>query len=91
MKLVTTIEAPVLDMFSRDWEFDGKKGTTHFVIAYDYESHSIIRLVVDDDDSKLFDTVCDLALLQTYKLKVVLDESFDKVRKQLIGVEAIGK
>ena len=32
MKLTTTVKAPVLDMFSRDWEFEGKKGTAHFVV-----------------------------------------------------------
>lgn len=25
MKLTTTVKAPVLDMFSRDWEFEGKR------------------------------------------------------------------
>lgn len=25
MKLTTTVTAPVLDMFSSDWEFDGKR------------------------------------------------------------------
>lgn len=47
MKLTTTINAPVLDMFSRDWEFEGKKGTAHFVVFYDYDNHTSERLVVE--------------------------------------------
>ena len=47
MKLTTTVKAPVLDMFSRDWEFEGKKGTAHFVVIYDYDNHTSERLVID--------------------------------------------
>ena len=36
MKAQIKIKAPVIDMYSTDWEFDGKKGTTHFVVIYDY-------------------------------------------------------
>lgn len=36
MKLTTVVKAPVLDMYSMDWEFEGKKGTTNYVVIYDY-------------------------------------------------------
>ena len=33
MKINAVLQAPVIDMFSREWEFDGKKGTSHFVVV----------------------------------------------------------
>lgn len=91
MKLSTTIKAPVLDMFSRDWEFEGKKGTSHFVVIYDYDNHTSERLVIDSENDKLFDIISSINLLDEYKLTVVLNESYGKLRKELVGVEALGK
>lgn len=91
MKLTTTIKAPVLDMFSRDWEFEGKKGTAHFVVIYDYDNHTSERLVVDSENSELFDIISSINLLDEYKLTVVLNEAYGKLRKELVGVEQLGK
>lgn len=91
MKLTTTVNAPVLDMFSSDWEFEGKKGTTNFVVIYDYDNHTSERLIVNADNSALFDKLQDIALLNEYKLTVVLNEAYGKLRKELVGVEALGK
>lgn len=91
MKLTTTVTAPVLDMFSRDWEFKGKKGTAHIVVIYDYDNHTSERLVIDSDNYKLFDIISSINLLQEYKLTVVLNESYGKLRKELVGVEELGK
>ena len=91
MKLTTTVKAPVLDMFSRDWEFEGKKGTTHFVVIYDYDNHKSERLVIDSANDKLFDIISSINLLQEYKLTVVLNEAYGKLRKELVGVEELGK
>lgn len=91
MKLTTTVKAPVLDMFSRDWEFEGKKGTAHFVVIYDYDNHSSERLVIDSANDKLFDIISSINLLQEYKLTVVLNEAYGKLRKELVGVEELGK
>ena len=87
MKLTTTVTAPVLDMFSSDWEFDGKKGTSHFVVIYDFENHTSERLIVD----KLFQLIGNIELLKEYKLTVVLNEAYGKLRKELVGVEELGK
>lgn len=91
MKLTTTVKAPVLDMFSRDWEFEGKKGTSHFVVIYDYDNHKSERLVIDSANDKLFDIISSINLLQEYKLTVVLNEAYGKLRKELVGVEELGK
>ena len=91
MKLTTTINAPVLDMFSRDWEFECKKGTAHFVVIYDYDNHTSERLVVDSENDKLFDIISSINLLDEYKLTVVLNEAYGKLRKELVGVEQLGK
>lgn len=91
MKLTTTVTAPVLDMFSSDWEFDGKKGTSHFVVIYDYDNHTSERLVVNSENSKLFDIISSINLLDVYKLTVVLNEAYGKLRKELVGVEQLGK
>lgn len=91
MKLTTTINAPVLDMFSRDWEFEGKKGTTNYVVIYDYDNHISEKLVINADNSALFDKLQDIALLNEYKLTVVLNEAYGKVKKELVGVEELGK
>jgi hypothetical protein len=91
MKLTTTVKAPVLDMFSRDWEFEGKKGTAHFVVIYDYDNHTSERLIVDANNDKLFDIIGDIELLKEYKLTVVLNEAYGKLRKELVGVEELGK
>ena len=91
MKLTTVVKAPVLDMFSSDWEFEGKKGTTNFVVIYDYDNHTSERLIVNADNSALFDKLQDIALLNDYKLTVVLNEAYGKLRKELVGVEKLGK
>lgn len=91
MKLTTTVKAPVLDMFSRDWEFEGKKGTSHIVVIYDYDNHTSERLVIDSANDKLFDIISSINLLQEYKLTVVLNEAYGKLRKELVGVEELGK
>ena len=62
MKLTTTVTAPVLDMFSSDWEFDGKKGTSHFVVIYDFENHTSERLIVDINNDKLFQLIGNIEL-----------------------------
>lgn len=91
MKLTTTIKAPVLDMFSRDWEFEGKKGTTNYVVIYDYDNHTSERLVIDSENDKLFDIISSINLPDEYKLTVVLNEAYGKLRRELVGVEALGK
>ena len=91
MKLTTTINAPVLDMFSRDWEYEGKKGTAHFVVIYDFENHTSERLIVDINNDKLFQLIGNIELLKEYKLTVVLNEAYGKLRKELVGVEELGK
>lgn len=89
MKLTTTIIAPVLDVFSKDWEFEGKKGTANFVVIYDYDNHTSERLVFDSEDDKLFDIISDIDLLVEYKLTVVLNEAYGKLRKELVKVEKL--
>lgn len=91
MKLTTTVTAPVLDMYSMDWEFEGKKGTTNYVVIYDYDNHISEKLVINADNSALFDKLQDIALLNEYKLTVVLNEAYGKVKKELVGVEELGK
>lgn len=91
MKLTTTVTAPVLDMFSSDWEFDGKKGISHFVVIYDFENHTSERLIVDINNDKLFQLIGNIELLKEYKLTVVLNEAYGKLRKELVGVEELGK
>ena len=91
MKLTTTVKAPVLDMFCRDWEFVGKKGTALFVVIYDYDNRTSERLVIDSANDKLFDIISSINLLQEYKLTVVLNEAYGKLRKELVGVEELGK
>lgn len=91
MKLTTVVKAPVLDMYSMDWEFEGKKGTTNFVVIYDYDNHISEKLVINADNSALFDKLQDIALLNEYKLTVVFNEAYGKVKKELVGVEELGK
>ena len=91
MKLTTVVKAPVLDMYSMDWEFEGKKGTTNYVVIYDYDNHISEKLVINADNSALFDKLQDIALLNEYKLTVVLNEADGKLRKELVGVEELGK
>lgn len=91
MKLTTVVKAPVLDMYSMDWEFEGKKGTTNYVVIYDYDNHISEKLVINADNSALFDKLQDIALLNEYKLTVVLNEAYGKVKKELLGVEELGK
>ena len=62
MKAQIKIKAPVIDMYSTDWEFDGKKGTTHFVVIYDYETHQAERLTLPNEDISLFNVVSTLSL-----------------------------
>ena len=91
MKLTTVVKAPVLDMYSMDWEFEGKKGTTNYVVIYDYDNHISEKLVINPDNSALFDKLQNIALLNDYKLTVVLNEVYGKVKKELVGVEELGK
>lgn len=91
MKLTTVVKAPVLDMYSMDWEFEGKNGTTNYVVIYDYDNHISEKLVINADNSALFDKLQDIALLNEYKLTVVLNEAYGKVKKELVGVEELGK
>lgn len=91
MKLTTVVKAPVLDMYSMDWEFEGKKGTTIYVVIYDYDNHISEKLVINADNSALFDKLQNIALLNDYKLTVVLNEAYGKLRKELVGVEELGK
>ena len=46
MKLTTVVKAPVLDMYAMDWEFEGKNGTTNYVVIYDYDNHISEKLVL---------------------------------------------
>lgn len=91
MKINAVLQAPVIDMFSRDWEFDGKKGTSHFVVVYDFENHRAERLSVDPDNASVFQKVRDICLFDEYKLNIELTDSYDKVKKTIIGVEKVGK
>ena len=100
MKLTTTVKAPVIfwgtlemaEPFEGDsWEFEGKKGTAHFVVIYDYDNHTSERLVIDSANDKLFDIISSINLLQEYKITVVLNEAYGKLRKELVGVEELGK
>lgn len=91
MKFNTVVQARVIDMFSRDWEFDGKKGTSYFVVYYDNEIHRAERLSVDPDNASVFDKVRDLSLFDEYLLNIEFKEAYDKVKKTIIGVEKVGK
>lgn len=91
MKAQIKIKAPVIDMYSTDWEFDGKKGTTHFVVIYDYETHQAERLTLPNDDISLFNVVSDLCFLQEYELVCELNEAYGKIKKTLVGVVHNGK
>ena len=91
MKINAVLQAPVIDLFSRDWEFDGKKGTSHFVVVYDFENHKAERLTVDPKNSSVFQKVRDISLFDEYKFNIDLTESFDKVKKTITGVEKVGK
>lgn len=91
MKINAALQAPVIDMFSRDWEFDGKKGTSHFVVVYDFENHRAERLSVDPDNASVFQKVRDISLFDEYKLNIEITEAYDKVKKIITGVEKIGK
>lgn len=91
MKINATVQAPVIDMFSREWEFDGKKGISHFVVIYDYENHRAERLTVDPNNASVFQKVRNLSLFDDYKLTIELVEAYDKVRKTIVGVEKVGK
>lgn len=91
MKINAVVQAPVIDMFSREWEFDGKKGTSHFVVVYDFENHRAERLSVDPDNASVWQKVRDITLFDEYKLNIELTEAYDKVKKTIIGVEKIGK
>ena len=72
MKLTTTVKAPVLDMFSRDWEFEGKKGTAHFVVIYDYDNHTSERLVIDSANDKCYITFRTKGRSGSQSVKVVI-------------------
>ncbi|WP_308567772.1 hypothetical protein [uncultured Eubacterium sp.] len=91
MKAQIKIKAPVIDMYSTDWEFDGKKGTSHFVVIYDYETHQAERLTLSADDISLFNAISNLALLEEYELVCELNEAYGKVKKILLGVVQNGK
>lgn len=91
MKINAVLQAPVIDMFSREWEFDGKKGTSHFVVVYDFENHRSERLTVDPDNDSVFQKVRNISLFDEYKLNIELTEAYDKVKKTIIGVEKVGK
>ena len=82
MKAQIKIKAPVIDMYSTDWEFDGKKGTTHFVVIYDYETHQAERLTLPNEDISLFNE---------YELVCELNEAYGKIKKTLVGVVQNGK
>lgn len=58
---------------------------------YDYDNHTSERLVIDSANDKLFDIISSINLLQEYKLTVVLNEAYGKLRKELVGVEELGK
>lgn len=91
MKINAVLQAPVIDMFSREWEFDGKKGTSHFVVVYDFENHRAERLTVDPDNASVFEKVRNISLFDEYKLNIELTEAYDKVKKTIIGVEKVGQ
>ena len=91
MKINAVFQAPVIDMFSREWEFDGKKGISHFVVVYDFENHRAERLTVDPDNASVFAKVRDITLFDEYKLNIELTEAYDKVKKTIIGVEKVGQ
>lgn len=91
MKINAVLQAPVIDMFSREWEFDGKKGTSHFVVVYDFENHRVERLNVDPDNASVFQKVRNISLFDEYRLNIELTEAYDKVKKTIIGVEKVGK
>ena len=91
MKINATVQAPLIDMFSREWEFDGRKGVSHFVVVYDYDNHRAERFSVDPENVPLFSKVRDMTLFDEYKFTIQLDEAFDKVKKTVTGVEKIGK
>ena len=91
MKINAVFQAPVIDMFSREWEFDGKKGISHFVVVYDFENHRAERLTVDPDNASVFQKVRNISLFDEYKLNIELTEAYDKVKKTIIGVEKVGK
>ena len=91
MKINAVLQAPVIDMFSREWEFDGKKGISHFVVVYDFENHRAERLTVDPDNASVFQKVRNISLFDEYKLNIELTEAYDKVKKTIIGVEKVGK
>ena len=91
MKINAVLQAPVIDMFSREWEFDGKKGISHFVVVYDFENHRAERLTVDPDNASVFAKVRDITLFDEYKLNIELTEAYDKVKKTIIGVEKVGQ
>lgn len=91
MKINAVLQAPVIDMFSREWEFDGKKGVSHFVVVYDFENHRAERLTVDPDNASVFQKVRDISLFDEYRLNIELTEAYDKVKKTITGVEKVGK
>ena len=91
MKINAVVQAPVIDMFSRDWEFDGKKGTSHFVVVYDFENHKAERLTVEPDNASVFQKVRDISLFDEYRLNIEFTEAYDKVKKTITGVEKVGK
>lgn len=91
MKINAVLQAPVIDMFSREWEFDGKKGISHFVVVYDFENHRAERLTVDPDNASVFAKVRNITLFDEYKLNIELTEAYDKVKKTIIGVEKVGQ
>lgn len=91
MKINAVLQAPVIDMFSREWEFDGKKGVSHFVVVYDFENHRAERLTVDPDNASVFQKVRNISLFDEYRLNIELTEAYDKVKKTITGVEKVGK
>lgn len=91
MKINTVLTAPILDMYDMDWEFDGKKGVSHFVVVYDYDNHCSERFKVDGNNSVLIGKLNNLSLLTEYKLQVSINEAYGKIVKELQGVESLGK
>lgn len=90
MKINAVVQAPVIDLYSREWEFDGKKGLSHFVVVYDYENHRPDRFTVDPDNASVFDNVRDISLFDEYRLNIELTEAYGKVKKIITGVEKVG-
>lgn len=91
MKINAVLQVPVIDIFSREWEFDGKKGTSFFIVVYDFENHLCERLSVDPDNASVFHKLTDISLFDEYKFNIELTEAYGKVKKTVTGVEKVGK